>query len=175
MLEMVLPNDANPLGDLLGGKVMHLIDIAAAIAAGRHCRRPVVTASIDRVDFLHPIRVGQLVVLQASVNHVGETSMEVGVRVQSEDPATGDRLHTASAYATFVALGPSGRPAKVPGLLCQTEEERRRFREGEARRAARLSERQRRRARRRNEAGHGAGKASDVSAPEGGASEGGER
>jgi acyl-CoA hydrolase len=151
MVELVLPNDANPLGGILGGKVMHLIDIAAAIAAQRHCRRPVVTVSMDRVDFLHPIRVGQLIILQASVNHAARTSMEVGVKVHSEDPQTGDRLHTASAYATFVALGPSGRPTEVPPLLPGTEEDRRRFREAEARRARRLLEREERDARLRRE------------------------
>src|SRR5512140_3926772 len=117
MVELVLPNDANPLGSILGGKVMHLIDIAAAIAAHRHCRRPVVTASMDRVDFHHPVRVGQLIILQASVNYVAHTSMEVGVKVQSEDLNTGVRLHTASAYTTFVALGPDGRSQPVSALL----------------------------------------------------------
>jgi acyl-CoA hydrolase len=147
MVELVLPNDANPLGTVLGGKVMHLMDIAAAIAAHRHCRRPVVTASMDRVDFHHPVRVGQLMILQASVNFAARTSMEVGVKVHSEDLATGERLHTASAYATFVALGPDGCPAPVPSLVPATEEERRRNREGEARRAQRLREREQRRVR----------------------------
>ena len=142
MVELVLPNDGNIHGSILGGKVMHLMDMAAAIAAHRHCRRPVVTASMDRVDFRHPVRVGQLIILMASVNHVAQTSMEVGVKVFSEDLNTGDRLHTSSAYATFVALGPSGRPTPVPSLLLETEEDRRRFREGEARRAARLRERE---------------------------------
>jgi acyl-CoA hydrolase len=151
MVELVLPNDANPLGAILGGKVMHLIDMAAAIAAQRHCRRPVVTASIDRVDFHHQVRVGQLMILQASVNHAAQTSMEVGVKVHSEDPQTGDRLHTASAYATFVALGPSGRPTPVPPVRPETEEEGRRFREAEARRGIRLAEREQRRARLRHE------------------------
>jgi len=145
MVELVLPNDANPLGSILGGKVMHLMDIAAAIAAHRHCRRAVVTASMDRVDFLHPVRVGQLVIVRASVNHAANTSMEVGIQVQSEDLNSGDRLHTASAYATFVALGPSGRPTTVPPLELETEEDRRRFREAEVRRAARLRERELRR------------------------------
>ncbi len=147
MVELVLPNDANVHGSILGGKVMHLMDMAAAIAAYRHCRRPVVTASMDRVDFHHPVRVGQLIILQASVNHAAHTSMEVGVRVQSEDLNTGDRLHTASAYATFVALGPSGRPTEVPALLLETDEDRRRFAEAEARRAARLRELEARRVR----------------------------
>ena len=141
MVELVLPNDANPLGSILGGKVMHLMDIAAAIAAHRHCRRAVVTASMDRVDFIHPIRVGQLIIVQASVNHAARTSMEVGIKVHSEDLNSGDRLHTATAYATFVALGPSGRPAAVPPLQLETDEDHRRFREAEARRDVRLRER----------------------------------
>jgi len=145
MVEMVLPNDTNPLGSLLGGKVMHLIDIAAAIAAQRHCRRPVVTASMDRVDFLHPIKVGELIVLRASVNHAARHSMEVGVKVHSEDPKTGRRVHTASAYATFVALDAAGRPAPVPPLVAETAEDRRRQSEAELRRKQRLSERERRR------------------------------
>lgn len=148
MVELVLPNDANPLGHLLGGKVMHLIDIAAAIAAHRHCRRPVVTASIDRVDFLHPVKVGQLIILQSVVNHAATTSMEVGIKVLSEDLNSGERMQTATAYATFVALGPDGRPAPVPPVLCETDDERRRFREAEVRRAARLKERETREARR---------------------------
>lgn len=151
MVELVLPNDANPLGNLLGGKVMHLVDIAAAIAAHRHCRCPVVTASVDRIDFLHPVRVGQIIILQASVNHAAHTSMEVGVRVLSEDLDTGDRLHTASAYATFVALGQSGRPASVPPLVLESDEDRRRFREAGARRAVRLREREERKERLRGE------------------------
>lgn len=151
MVELVLPNDANPLGDLLGGKVMHLVDIAAAIAAHRHCRCPVVTASVDRIDFLHPVRVGQIIILQASVNHAAHTSMEVGVKVLSEDLDTGDRLHTASAYATFVALDQSGRPAMVPPLILETGEDRRRFREAGARRQVRLREREERMERLRRE------------------------
>lgn len=152
MVELVLPNDANPQGNLLGGRVMFWMDLAAAIAAHRHCRRPVVTASMDRVDFLHPVRVGQLLILRASVNHAANTSMEVGIKVQSEDLNTGDRLHTASAYATFVALGPSGRPAAVPPLLLETAEDRRRFQEADARRNTRLSEREVRRVRLRVQA-----------------------
>jgi acyl-CoA hydrolase len=151
MVELVLPNDTNPLGTILGGKVMHLMDIAAAIAAHRHCRRPVVTASMDRVDFWHPVRVGQLLILRASVNHAGRTSMEVGVSVHSEDLSSGYRLHTASAYATFVALGPDGRPAPVPPLLPETDEDRRRFGEAETRLARRLRERDARSARLKGE------------------------
>jgi acyl-CoA hydrolase len=161
MVELVLPNDANPHGTILGGKVMHLMDIAAAIAAHRHCRGAVVTASMDRVDFIHPVRIGQLIIVRASVNHAAHTSMEVGVKVHSEDLSTGARLHTASAYATFVALGPGGRPAPVPPLLPETDEDRRRFREAEARRAVRLREREARLARARERAGSPASRAGE--------------
>jgi acyl-CoA hydrolase len=173
MVELVLPNDANPLGNLLGGKVMHLVDIAAAIAAHRHCRCPVVTASVDRIDFLHPVRVGQIIILQASVNHAAHTSMEVGVRVLSEDLDTGDRLHTASAYATFVALAQNGRPATVPQLVLESDEDRRRFHEAEARRAVRLRERAERRERLRGEGSGNRPVNADTPAPEGRATEGG--
>jgi acyl-CoA hydrolase len=147
MVELVLPNDANTLGNILGGKVMHLVDIAAAIAAHRHCRRQVVTASMDRIDFLHPVKVGELIILKASVNFAARTSMEVGVKVLSEDLKTGVQRQTASAYSTFVALDEAGRPAPVPPLLPETDEDRRRLAEGEARRRIRLAESQRRRER----------------------------
>ena len=172
MVELVLPNDANPLGNILGGKVMHLMDIAAAIAAHRHCRRPVVTASMDRVDFIHPVRVGQIVIVMASVNHAAHTSMEVGIKVLSEDLNTGDRLHTASAYATFVALGPSGHPAPVPPLRPGTEDEHRRYREAE-RRAIRLRERAERTRRLREAAGRHVASEGELSGPEGRNREGG--
>ena len=112
MVEVVLPNDASPLGNILGGKVMHLIDIAAAIAAHRHSRSYVVTASMDHVDFLHPVRVGELIVLKSSVNRVFHTSMEEGVKVFAENVPTGERRHTSSAFVTFVATaeGLAGRP-----------------------------------------------------------------
>lgn len=102
--EIALPNDANPLGNLLGGRVMHLVDLAGALAAMRHARCPVVTASVDYMNFLHPVHIGQLIVLRSSVNRVFRTSMEVGVRVQVEDLTTGEIRHTSSAYLTFVAL-----------------------------------------------------------------------
>ncbi len=147
MVELVLPNDANTLGNILGGKVMHLVDIAAAIAAHRHCRRQVVTASMDRIDFLHPVKVGELIILKASVNFAARTSMEVGVKVMSEDLKTGVQRQTASAYSTFVALDEAGRPVPVPAPLPENDEDRRRFAEGEARRRIRLAESQRRRER----------------------------
>ncbi len=148
MTELVLPNDANVHGSVLGGRVMHLVDICAAIAAGRHAGRGVVTAAVDAMEFLHPVAVGQILVLKASVNYAARTSMEVGVKVWSEDPRTGMRLHTSSAFLTFVALDAGGRPAEVPPVAPETPEEERRHAEGEGRRAARLEERVRRKARR---------------------------
>lgn len=139
MVEIVLPNDANPLGNILGGKVMHLMDIAGAIAAIRHSRRHVVTVSVDSLDFLHPIRVGQHILLRAFVNRAFRTSMEIEVRVYLEDPLTGERRQTSSAYLTYVALDPEGRPARVPPLVVRTREERRRHREALARRRRRLA------------------------------------
>lgn len=140
MTELALPNDANILGNVLGGKVLHLIDIAAAICAHRHCRSQVVTASMDRVDFLHPVKMGHVMILHASVNYVGRTSMEVGVKVESEDLMTGLRQKTASAYTTFVALDERGKPVPVPPLVLEGADQERRFREGAARREQRLAE-----------------------------------
>ena len=137
-VEMALPNDTNPLGNVLGGRVMHLIDIAAAIAAQRHSRTPVVTASIDEVDFHHPIKLGQLIILKACVNYIGRTSMEVGVKVFSEDNLTGVQQHTSSAYLTFVALNETGQPTPVPELITETEEQKRRYIEAQKRRLRRL-------------------------------------
>lgn len=129
--------------------MLHLIDIAAAIAAYRHCGKKVVTASFDRVDFLHPVKVGELMVLKASVNYTARTSMEVGVQVQAEDLDTGNVRQTASAYTTFVALGDDGQPTEIPPVLPETSEERRRWEEGKARRAVRLRELDARKQRRR--------------------------
>ncbi|MFQ5504792.1 MAG: acyl-CoA thioesterase [Planctomycetota bacterium] len=144
MSEIVMPNDANPLGNLMGGRVMQWIDIAAAIAAGRHARGTVVTASLDQLDFHHPVRVGAVCVLKASLNYVHRTSMEVGVKFWSEDRPSGLRRHVASAYLTFVALDENtGRPRPVPPLLPETDEEKRRYREAEARREHRLGQRRR--------------------------------
>jgi acyl-CoA hydrolase len=142
MTEIVFPNDANPLGNAMGGRVMHWIDICAAIAAGRHARRPVVTASVDRLDFHRPVRVGGILVLLSSVNYVHRTSMEVGVKVWHEERSTGARSHVASAYLTFVGLDPeTGRPTAIPPLIPETEADLRRFREAEARTRARVAER----------------------------------
>lgn len=136
--ELALPNDANTLGFLLGGKVMHLVDLAGALAAMRHARRPVVTASVDHMSFLHPVHIGQLIILRSAVNRVFQTSMEVGVKVIVEDLLTGERKHTSSAYLTFVAIDPEGRPIAVPPVIAETEEEKRRYEEAGQRRAYRL-------------------------------------
>jgi acyl-CoA hydrolase len=136
--ELALPNDANALGFLLGGKVMHLVDLAGAMAAMRHARCPVVTASVDHMSFLHPVHIGQLIILRSSVNRAFHTSMEVGVKVFVEDLPTGERKHTSSAYLTFVAIDPQGRPAAVPCVVPETQEEKRRYEEAGQRRAYRL-------------------------------------
>ena len=139
MVEMVLPNDANPLGSILGGKVMHLIDIAGAISAHRHCRSLLVTVSVDNLDFVHPIKVGQLIVLRAFVTRAFNTSLEVEVNVFLEDYLTGERRQTSSAFVTYVAVDQDGRPKKVPPIVPVTAEERRRFREALKRRHRRLA------------------------------------
>ncbi|GIU77124.1 MAG: acyl-CoA thioesterase [Bryobacteraceae bacterium] len=141
--EFALPIYANTLGNLLGGRIMHLVDLAAATAAMRHARCPVVTASVDRMTFLHPIHIGQLVILKASVNRVFRTSMEVGVKVFVEDLETGAVRHTNSSYLTFVALSPEGKPREIPPVIPETETERRRWREAGERRAQRLEVRKR--------------------------------
>jgi acyl-CoA hydrolase len=140
--EIALPNDANPLGNLLGGRVMHLVDLAGSMAAMRHARRPVVTASIDYMNFLLPVHIGQLLTLRSSVNRVFRTSMEVGVKVLVEDLKTGDVRHTSSAYLTFVALDSSGHPVQMPPVIPETEDEKRRYEEAGKRRTHRLEMRQ---------------------------------
>jgi acyl-CoA hydrolase len=138
MLEVVLPDDANPLGNILGGKVMHLIDIAGAVAAHRHSHRHVVTVSVDSLDFVRPIRVGQIILLQAQVNRAFHTSMEVGVRVYLEDYISGERHQTSSAFVTYVAVNEDGQPTAVPPVVPRTAEEKRRYREALERRRHRL-------------------------------------
>ncbi len=138
-VELVLPNDANPLGNLLGGKVMHLIDIIGGISAHRHSRSTVVTVAVDNLDFRYPIRVGELVVLRAHITRAFQTSMEVEVKVYREDYLTGQRQQTNSAFVTYVALDPSGKPQKVPPLIPHTKEEKRRYREALGRRQQRLA------------------------------------
>ncbi len=140
MTEQVLPNDANTHGNILGGKVMHLMDMAGAIATFRHSRMPVVTVSVDSVRFLHPIKVGQLVLLEASVTRAFTTSMEVEVQVFSENPLSGKRMKTSTAFLTFVALDKDGRPAKIPPLIAETQEEKSRYRAALRRRRRRLRE-----------------------------------
>jgi uncharacterized protein (TIGR00369 family) len=137
------PEDANPAGNVHGGVVMKHVDTAAGVVAIRHAHRIAVTASIDRLDFHHPVYIGNLLILKASVNLVGKTSIEVGVRVEAENPLTGEVRHTASAYLTFVALDERGRPAPVPPLICETDDEKRRNCEAQTRRQFRLAEKQR--------------------------------
>lgn len=141
--ELALPNDANGLGNLLGGKIMHLVDLAGAIAAMKHCRNPVVTASVDHMDFIRPVRLGQLVRLRASVNRAFRTSMEVGVKVWVEDLINGGEQHVSSAFLTFVAVGTDGRSVPVPPVIPETDEENRRFDQAGQRREYRLAERRR--------------------------------
>ncbi|MBV8205434.1 MAG: acyl-CoA thioesterase [Acidobacteria bacterium] len=145
MNEIVLPNDANPLGALLGGRLMHWIDLAAALAAHRHSRNYVVTASIDHLDFLVPVRVGDLVILKSSVNRAFHTSMEVGVKVWVENYIAGVRKHVSSAYLTFVAVDDRGRHLQVPPVIPESPEEQRRYDDAGRRRQARVAESQRKR------------------------------
>ncbi len=134
----MLPSDANPMGNVHGGTILKLVDTAAAVAALRHSRTNVVSASIDRMDFYHPVYVGNLLILKTSVNYAGRTSMEVGVRIEAEDLKTGKVTHTGSSYITYVALDKSGRPTEVPRVIPETPEEKRRWREGKQRREQRL-------------------------------------
>jgi len=143
MTEIVLPEDSNQNGHAWGGRVMSLIDKAAAIAATRHCRATVVTASVDSLGFLAPVRLGHILRLFASVNDAFRTSMEVGVKVFSEDPLTGHEAHCCSAYVTMVSLDARGRPAPVPDLLPEGPEGRRRRRDALRRRGGRLRARRR--------------------------------
>ena len=137
--EICLPNDANLLGNMLGGHVMHLVDLCGAIAAIRHSRCTVVTASIDQMSFLHPIRIGELVKLRSQVNRVFRTSMEVGVKVWVENLQSGQLKHTSSAYLTFVALDRAGNRVLLPPIVPETDEEKRRYEEAAERRAYRLA------------------------------------
>ncbi len=138
MTEMVLPSHTNSLKSAFGGVIMSWIDIAAAIAAQRHARRPVVTASIDALSFVAPVYVGWIVNLKASVNFVSRTSMEIGVRLDAENPTEGKTFHVASAYMTFVALDEKGKPCEVPKIIAETPEEKRRYKAAERRREFRL-------------------------------------
>ena len=139
--ELMMPEHANNMGHVFGGVILSMMDKTAAIAAFRHSRASVVTASIDRVDFREPIHLGDLVVMHASVNYAGRTSMEVGVRVEAEDLMTGRRRHTNSCYLTFVAVDRNGRPIEVAQLQPETEVEQRRYAAAQDRRRRRLEER----------------------------------
>lgn len=141
MTQLVLPNDTNQLGNLLGGQLMHWIDLVAAIAAARHAKHVCVTASVDELNFLHPIKLGDIVTLHASVNRVFRTSMEVGVKVLSENIISGRIQHANTAYLTFVALGTDGAPVPVSQIAVETEEEKRRFEAALQRREYRLQRR----------------------------------
>jgi len=140
---VMLPQDANIAGNVHGGVIMKHIDTAAGLVAARHARSNCVTASIDRLDFHHPVFVGNLLTLRASINFVGRTSMEIGVRAETEDVITGQIRHTASAYLTFVALDGNRRPKEVPPLILESQDEIRRNREARARRETRLREKTR--------------------------------
>ncbi|MBI5301129.1 MAG: acyl-CoA thioesterase [Chloroflexi bacterium] len=137
--QQMMPSDANPLGNVHGGYVMKLVDEAGALAAMRHARRPVVTIAIDSMTFLSPVKVGHLLTLHASVNWVGRSSIETGVRVEAENPITGEIVHTNSAYAVFVALDDESKPTSVPPLILETDDDRRRWTEAEARQELRLA------------------------------------
>jgi acyl-CoA hydrolase len=141
MVQVVLPNDANPLGFILGGTVMHLIDIAGAIACHRHTRSLLVTAAVDGLEFLHPIKVGDLIILRSRVTCTFTTSLEVEVEVFSEETITGKRRMTSRAYLTFVAIDRDGQKQRVPPLLIETDDDRRRCEEAHRRRAERLARR----------------------------------
>lgn len=142
--ELTLPNDANGLGTLLGGRLMHLVDIAGALAAARHSRQFVVTASVDHMDFVEPVMIGELLVLRASVNRAFRSSMEVGVKVWAENMRTAYNRHVASAYLTFVALDKDRNSIPVPPLVAESEDEKRRYEEAGRRRDYRLQHRLRR-------------------------------
>ena len=138
MVQVVLPNDANPLGFILGGTVMHLIDIAGASACHRHTRSLLVTAAVDGLQFLHPIKVGDMIILKARVTAAWSTSLEVEVEVFSEETLTGLRRMTSRAYLTFVAIDREGQRLPIPGLVLETDEERQKAAEADRRRADRL-------------------------------------
>lgn len=150
MTQVILPQFANAIGTVFGGQIVSWIDICAAVAAQRHCMRPVVTASIDSVHFIKPIKQGYVVVLKSRINAVFHSSLEIGVVVFAENPSTGERFKAVRAYCTFVALDEAGHPTVIPPLLVEKDEDKRRQREANERRAARL-------ARRRVEVEHGFG------------------
>ena len=136
-----LPNDANLIGNVLGGHVMHLVDLCGALAAERHSRRFVATVAVDHFSFLHPVHIGQVLVLRSSVNRVFRTSMEVGVKVWVEDPRAGEVVHTSSAYLTFVALDDTGKPVLVAPVIPESDDEKRRYEQAGRHREERLQAR----------------------------------
>lgn len=134
----MLPSDANPMGNVHGGTILKQVDTAAGVTALRHARMNTVTASIDRMDFYNPVYVGNLLTLKASVNYVGNTSMEIGVRIEAENLTTGKVTHTGSCYLTYVAIDENGNPTEVPEIILETPEEKRRWEAGKKRREERL-------------------------------------
>ena len=138
MHELILPNDTNNLDTVFGGKVMQYMDLCAAMSAYKFARTAVVTASVDRLDFLAPARVGDMLILKSSVNYSHNSSMEVGVHIDAENVKTGKRRHTASAYLTFVSLDSNGKPQKVDDIIAKSDDEKRRYNEGKERHAQRL-------------------------------------
>ena len=141
MHELVLPNDTNVLGNVHGGRVMCLMDICAAMSAYKHARMPVVTASVDRLDFLAPAKKGDMLKLQSSVNYAHKTSMEIGVRIDAEDPFTGEVKHTATAYLTFVAIDDNNKPTEIPKIIPESDDENRRYERAKKRHLTRRKER----------------------------------
>lgn len=141
MTQLVLPEHTNAMGTIFGGQIMAWVDIAAAICAFRHCRMPCVTVSMDTLDFISPVKLGEIVILKANINFVGKSSMEIGVKVTSENPLTGEMKHTASAYLTFVALDSNGKPATlIPGLITESDKEQKWLEEAVERRTLRLAQ-----------------------------------
>ena len=138
MHELILPNDTNNLGNIFGGKVMQYMDLCAAMSAYKFARTAVVTASVDRLDFLAPATVGDMLILKSSVNYAHKTSMEIGVRIDAENVKTGQRKHTASAYLTFVSLDEDGKPQKISDIIPESKDEKRRYQEGKERHAQRI-------------------------------------
>tara|TARA_B100001758_G_C18372946_1_gene592497 strand:+ start:229 stop:699 length:471 start_codon:yes stop_codon:yes gene_type:complete len=138
MHELILPNDTNNLDTVFGGKVMQYMDLCAAMSAYKFARTAVVTASVDRLDFLAPARVGDMLILKSSVNYSHNSSMEVGVHIDAENVKTGKRRHTASAYLTFVSLNSNGKPQKVDDIIAESDDEKRRYNEGKERHLERM-------------------------------------
>jgi acyl-CoA hydrolase len=136
---LMMPQDANIQGNVYGGTIMKLMDEIAGVVAARHCRKNVVTASVDQMSFLKPVYIGNLLILKASVNYVGRTSLEIGVRIEAEDLTNGQIAHTGSSYMTFVALDEEGNPTPVPRIIPVTSEQKRRYKEAKTRRAKRLA------------------------------------